>query len=107
MVEPELICIISSANGIYTAQVFAERYGKYLSILDHLVLSAGPDDEDYWDTWQVVLDTCKIGDHYLYQGEDGDIFLVPQGYYVDEEGRVVSDTGDPFLMELIEKINWN
>ena len=106
MLEPELICVVSSANGIYVPMVFAERYRAYLKSEQHYILTTGPDHEDYWPVWEEVLDTCKIGNYYLYNGEDGDIFLVPDGYIINEYGEVES-TRDEFLMGLIEKINWN
>ncbi len=54
------------------------------------ILLAGPDHQDYWDTWNTVLNNAYFIDPdtnmrwYLYQGDSGDLFAVIEGY--DMEG---------------------
>jgi len=113
MNKPELICVVDGHNGIYTPLEFAELYGSYIRPDDLAILLDGPDHEDYWDTWATVLDNCKVGNQTIYQSMEGDVFLVPEGCFVDEWGQLVEvgelQSLDEFvsLVELAETICWN
>lgn len=82
----EPVCIVDGHFGIYVPQVWAERYGVQAAETagvraGHVMtLFLGPDVDDYWESWECVLnDYCHEVDgikHYLIQ--DGDLFEYPE-----------------------------
>lgn len=81
--ENKAFCLIDGNKGIYIPKVFARRWGNACvsgiiqSEID--ILLDGPDNDQYWDVWDdVVNDITFLFDgeyHTLYQ--DGDLFAVP------------------------------
>lgn len=76
----EPVCILDSARGVYIPANFCELFGFDIPEL------SSPDNEDYCDFWydlesnfSVVVDG-KLW--FLYH--NADLFLVPEGYDVDE-----------------------
>lgn len=88
----EPVCIVDSHFGIYVPQVWAERYGSAavasagVNPEDVRVLLAGPDGEDYWDSWGEVLnDYChEVAGIKHYITQDGDLFEYPETYQWEE-----------------------
>lgn len=87
--EKELSLLVDSHNGIYSAQMLAKWYGKYLQIdqtsID--ILLAGPDDGNYLDTWSEI-DGIELIDesgekYFIWQNED--IWAVPDGLEWSED----------------------
>lgn len=77
-----IVCLIDGHHGIYVPQVFAEQYAGGWRVNDKLlrILKDGPDNEEYWDAWQMVLDLAFYTDTdgaelALWQGQSGDVFL--------------------------------
>jgi hypothetical protein len=72
-------CYADSALGIYIPQHFAESYNSeqwcYIDKADIAILLIGPEHEQYWDTWQDVLDIAEtVCGGVLHQ--DGDLWIV-------------------------------
>ena len=82
------VCIVDGSWGIYVPQQWAERYGlsavksANVSPFDVDRLLRGPDDANYWESWDSVLsDYCHTVAgvrHYLTQ--DSDLFEYPETY---------------------------
>jgi len=80
--------LLDSASGVYIPQRFAEEidrdcvYG--VSDYDFAILEAGPDNDQYWDSWADVLDRAQIldGDTVYRLEQDGDVWLIPVAYTV-------------------------
>jgi hypothetical protein len=89
--NPDQIELYADSNrGVYIPQFFAQTVRRDLLTgvnADELaVLEAGPDHEDYWDTWNDVLNNAQLahplwGECYLYQ--NGDLWVMP--FASDEE----------------------
>jgi len=103
MKEPEVF--ISSSAGIYIPQECCkEIQDKYISdalVGDFEVCRAGPDEEGYWDAWTSILDnfeaTVSGVTYYLYQ--DGDLWWVPKGWCVADDGSFYKETQGDFNEE--------
>jgi hypothetical protein len=77
--------LFDGASGIYIPQMFAEvmirENVENVTAADWAILEKGPEDEQYWDTWEYVLDNAVIAPptselrYRLYQ--DGDLWMVP------------------------------
>jgi len=87
-------CILEDNRGIYLPQAFSQLYhsttnGKWSGVkkADLIILESGPDNEDYWEAWETVLNNAKFTDKdgvwTLHQ--DNDLFLVHEDYNWDEE----------------------
>lgn len=84
---PERKLYADSARGIYIPQYFAESvYRTKCDTPDEDLdlLAQGPEQDDYWDIWSDVLDSCVLTDSdgiewTLHQ--DGDLWLVPANHY--------------------------
>lgn len=85
--EPNLenaILAVDSHFGIFTPQVFIERFEDNLehdmkNIADILADLSSPDNEYYWDAWASIIDNCTVtidGDQYSIY-EDEDVWFVP------------------------------
>lgn len=82
--------IANSAMGIYIPQHAAESLvsGWTISDTDREILAAGPDNENYWDTWHTVVQNAEYTDTNgnvwrLYQ--DGDLFACCDSLMSDQE----------------------
>jgi len=76
------ILAVDSHHGIYAPQFFIEEFAdKMVGLPDDVKqdLLAGPDNENYWDAWETVVDNCTVtidGNQYsIYPGED--VWLIP------------------------------
>jgi len=75
-------CMLDSSRGIYIPQNFAECYDMKqwgISKEDEEILLEGPDNEEYWETWDHVTQNAQYVDldgliWHLWQ--DGDLFGV-------------------------------
>lgn len=84
---PERKLYADSARGIYIPQYFAESVDRTKCDTpdeDLDLLAQGPEQDDYWDIWSDVLDSCVLTDSdgiewTLHQ--DGDLWLVPANHY--------------------------
>jgi len=69
-------CVVDSAHGIYTPQIFAEQFPKWLDDAEEKsILLAGPEHEDYWDVWNDVI-FYEREDQFIWLGESGDVFIL-------------------------------
>ncbi len=67
--------VIDGYHGIYIPQIFAERFPEWLDDEERESLPAGPEHEDYWETWDEVI-SREFEDQSLYLGEAGDVFIL-------------------------------
>lgn len=92
--KPDLILFCSDSSGIYIPRRFAREINRDcpecvtgVSPEEFAILEAGPENEQYWDCWNDVLNNAKVNDgnttYSLYQ--DGDLWLVPEGMEWNEE----------------------
>lgn len=82
------ILLLDSHNGIYIPKLFAEDIisGNYQSpnkkeCLKELSELGNPENEGYWDAWEVLLSKIKLigsnnTEYYLFQYE-GDVWAIP------------------------------
>ena len=81
--------LVDSHHGQYVPQVFAETvrrelFGESISAEDWQILSAGPEHEHYWETWESVLNSAETSDGVsLWQ--DGDLWAVRWSLIGDSE----------------------
>lgn len=88
-----ILHLLDSSRGICIPQVFANDYFPNewdIDSEDVTVLQNGPDDEEYWDTWDIVLNNASLTDRdgnvwRLYQ--DGDLWAVCYELMSDETSR--------------------
>lgn len=77
--------LIDGNRGIYIPKLFVENYvAKYVTnrndLLGDLAELGNPENEEYWEAWENVLDNAKLIDDdgrecSLYQ--DGDLWAIP------------------------------
>lgn len=82
---------IDSHHGVYVPQFFVQQFDKYRisnirkDVLDSLL--NGPDDEFYWESWDVYLNSTFKDDnnvkHYIFQNED--LWFIPLGFNLPDE----------------------
>jgi len=102
--KPEPLLWLLDSRGIYIprdfAQSFTDRAKRVRGVSDEnwAVLEAGPDHEQYQDTWTDVCDNAIVTDkngveYSVYQ--DGDCWLIPEGMeWSDEEDGFVWPSED-------------
>ncbi len=89
--EPELL--VNDAHGQYIPQIFCQQYGHYLpdNLKEDLkICLSGPDNEQYWDAWDSILDTeitNEKGEKFTisYLPESSDLWAIPEGYEYPED----------------------
>tara|TARA_R110000796_G_scaffold30122_15_gene80791 strand:- start:2261 stop:2986 length:726 start_codon:yes stop_codon:yes gene_type:complete len=91
------ILYASDSRGIFIPQYFAESYEsdmwEPISVEAITILKEGPESEQYWDTWQEVLDSVETIDGGILH-QDGDLWVVwPQ---------LAIDTVDSFCRDQLE-----
>jgi hypothetical protein len=86
------ILLVDERHGIYVPKVFAELWNDMSDDeramweinTDEIQYLSDPDADGYWDAWHVVLDsatyTNELG-HAYYLDQDGDLYLVPKGFF--------------------------
>lgn len=85
--RPDLILLVDSHWGQYVPQCFATQIDRTVvnevSPTDWDILTQGPDDEEYWDVWQHVLDNATLRENSVTYTlhQDGDLWAVPHGMY--------------------------
>lgn len=84
--KPEIQLLCDDALGVYIPKRFAQMIHpdaiQGMTQEDRQILLAGPDHEEYWDTWDWVMDRIVLtglsGEKYtLWQ--DGNLWAIPQG----------------------------
>jgi len=92
--KPEMMLWLSDSRGVYIPKAFADSFidrSKHVSGVDAgqwETLEAGPDHQEYWETWQEVCDSAVITDengHEYFIHQDGDCWLVPKGMEWNED----------------------
>jgi len=82
--ENNILILFDGASGIYIPKRFANEMdrGHVSGVTDEdwEDLEAGPESEQYWDTWDQVLNNAVLIDnngqtYHLYQ--DDDVFAIP------------------------------
>lgn len=89
-----IVCLLDSARGVFIPRDFVagfdlQAFSITLSASDAAALS-DPDNVDYWEAWQKVENdavyTHDNGDVFtLWQGENGDLFMLCDARLTDEE----------------------
>lgn len=78
------ILAVDSHFGIYTPQVFMERFADNIKhdikdMADVLADLSDPYNEYYWEAWETIIDNCTVtigGNQYsIYTDED--LWLIP------------------------------
>jgi hypothetical protein len=100
--------LIDGAHGVYIPQLFGQKcnpentYWVY-SLEDAEILRTGPDHAHYWETWEEVLDNAYWQEnqdgpkYHLYQNDD--LWMIRDGYYLDDEGNTVNSETDEIVKE--------
>lgn len=86
-----LVLLCDSHHGVYIPQLMAQRLREVGWAIwpDHVVVcDAGPDNEEYWQTWTYILDHAIYTDEsynkwQLYQ--DGDLWAYCDELMSEEE----------------------
>lgn len=92
--KPEPMLWLNDARGVYIPRDFATSFSdrakhvRGVNAEDWTILEAGPDHEDYWDTWCTVVDSARVINddgvvHTVHQ--DGDVWLIPEGMEWDDD----------------------
>lgn len=85
--ETSLILAIDSHYGVYTPQAFVEKYGEYLDLSNEQKEDlSSPDNEFYWETWEIVLDKGLTIDGIEYSIlSNEDLWLLPTNVEIPED----------------------
>ena len=92
-IEP--ILLVDDHNGIYIPQVFCQSYKAYITNLsevkeDFEICLSGPDNEEYWDAWDMLLQNMKFTDDNSnnlevgYLPESCDLWAFPENFDFSE-----------------------
>ena len=92
--EPELL--VCDNRGIYIPQLFCQNYASYITNLEEVkedfdTVLLGPDNEDYFDAWDSLLNRMKFTNDYGqmfevgYLEDSGDLWAIPEGYTGEED----------------------
>ena len=94
--KKEVELLVDDHNGIYTPQVFCQKYLNYIVNKEQLkddidICLRGADDNDYWDAWDNLLNNIEFtndnGEKYTvgYLEDSGDLWAIPEGYEYPED----------------------
>lgn len=91
--QDNMSLLITDAQDVYVPQSFVKGFDYKdwgVSEEDYATLSAGPDDEWYWETWEDVLNYASFEDEFghiwsLYQ--EGDLWAIRDGFNPDDENE--------------------
>ena len=76
--------LIDSNRGVFVAQSFAANYlGHNIKADDLAILLEGPENDDYFETWEDVLNYCELTDqdgNKFTLHHDCDLWAVPVGF---------------------------
>lgn len=87
----ELDLLVSDSQGIYIPATFVHDYDladfgfTEEEVKGYNETLSNPDNEEYWDAWDEVLDRAVTKDGATLM-QNGDLWLVPEGYEFDDEG---------------------
>ena len=70
--------LVDNHHGIYIPQIFAERYGEYLTDEQREILLAGPDHESYLDVACEIDGMQLEEDEFVFSGPCGDLLAGTQ-----------------------------
>lgn len=94
------ILYLSDSRGVYIPRDFATETRRDCisgaSPADLAILADGPANEGYWEAWAAVCDNATVTDpdtgvaYTLHQ--DGDLWLLPPGWGVDDTGDFCAPT---------------
>ena len=78
--------LLDETRGIYIPQAFAQLYGELLNDDDKKILLDGPDNDDYWEVWEDVLnEEYKIDGENGTLYQDGDLWFIPEETMTEEQ----------------------
>ena len=100
--------LITDAAGQSIPQEFAENFeGWGLLPQDFQILRQGPEHENYWETWDDVLNYASIEhEGILYRlHQDGDLWALSDWDIIDDNGQIFDAKNDPFATP--ETIEYN
>ena len=91
--------LITDAAGCFIPQQFAENFeGWGLLPQDFQILRQGPEHEQYWETWDDVLNYATIKrdgvEYRLHQ--DGGLWALTDWDIIDEMGNIFDAKNDPY-----------
>ena len=76
--------LVDSHHGVYVPQIFAQMVqADQIEADDKSILLEGPENEDYWETWEDVLNYCELTDtdgQKFTLHHDSDLWAVPVGF---------------------------
>jgi len=76
--------LVDSHHGVYVPQIFAQMVqADQIEADDKSILLEGPENEDYWETWEDVLNYCELTDqdgNKFTLHHDFDLWAVPVGF---------------------------
>jgi hypothetical protein len=112
MTKPEILLWLDDNRGIYIPRDFAnsfverDKHVQGVTLKQWDILEEGPGHEQYWDTWNEVLDNAIVTDdegikYSVYQ--DGICWLVPEGMIMNDIGEFI--WSNDFNDELDEEID--
>ncbi len=90
--KPETMLWLDDHRGRYIPRDFANSFSDRIASTqgvtdeDWAILEAGPDHDDYWETWDdVYLHCVVIGNGTTYTlHQDGPLWLIPEGMEWDD-----------------------
>ncbi len=91
--KPEPLVWVADTHGVFIPQTFARSFNDRNKVVSGVedsewaILEAGPDHEEYWQTWQDVQDNATVTLDEISYGiwQDGDVWLIPDGMDWDAE----------------------
>ena len=85
-------CLLSDARGQYIPRDFVANYDITEWSIDPEsweanTCAAGPDEEGYWDAWEVIINEAKYtkGGNTWFLHQDGDLWALCYDLMTDEE----------------------
>lgn len=82
--------LLSDRHGVYIPREFARLEGWEITDEDREILLAGPEHEQYWDSWMDVVETTFFEDdkgHKWYLRESGDLWAYCPELMTEEEEK--------------------
>lgn len=91
--EPELL--ILDAHGIYIPQLFCQNFAPYITNMEQVkedfdICLSGPDNEDYWEAWDMMLNNVEFTNDNNekfsigYLPDLSDLWAIPEGYEFED-----------------------
>lgn len=92
--DDKRVLLLDGCRGIYVPQGFGECFDMDswgVSDEDADILSDGPENEAYWDTWDAVIAEARYVDDTGYGWrlwQDGDLWAIREDYDGDEDDYI-------------------